>query len=109
MHTQTVIFQSLTLEQLVDAIRPMIRHELAQAQLAIVPAQPLADKLVTVPEAAALLNVSVATIHEHKRLGRLAYCKIGGRTYFKHSDLLAAGTREQRTVKPARTKGKPPS
>lgn len=106
---QTIITQGFTLEQLLEAMRPVIRHELAQVQPATGPAQPLAEELLTVLQAAALLDVSVATIHEHKRLGRLGYSKIGGRTYFRRSDLLAAGTREQRTVKPARTKGKPPS
>jgi Helix-turn-helix domain len=108
MQQLTIITQGFTLEQLLDAMRPIIRHELAQAQPAVL-AQPLAEELLTVPQAAALLDISVAGIHEHKRRGRLAFTKIGGRTYFKRSDLLAAGTREQRTVKPARTKGKPPN
>lgn len=101
---QTIIIQGFTLEQLLDAMRPMIRHELAQAQPAAGPAQPLAEELLTVPQAAALLDVSVATIHQHKRLGRLGYTKIGGRTYFKRSDVMAAGTRHQRSEKPARAK-----
>lgn len=106
---QTIIIQGLTLEQLLDAMRPMIRYELTQHQPVIALAQSLVEELLTVPQAAALLDVSVATIHEHKRLGRIAFRKIGGRTYFERSSLLAAGTCHQRTVKPARIRGKPPN
>jgi len=100
---------SLTLEQLLDAMRPMIRHELAQVQPVMSPAQPLAEELLTVQQAAQLLDVSVATVHEWKRRGVLTYRKVGGRVYLGRADVLAAGTREQRTVKPGRAKSKPPA
>ncbi|MBJ6141791.1 helix-turn-helix domain-containing protein [Hymenobacter sp. BT559] len=47
-------------------------------------------------QAATLLDVCVATIHEWKRRGLLGYQKIGGRTYLRRSDILAVGTRHQR-------------
>ncbi|WP_151088046.1 helix-turn-helix domain-containing protein [Hymenobacter baengnokdamensis] len=106
---QTIITQGFTLEQLLEAMRPMIRHELAQAQPAAPTAGSAADELLTVQQAASLLDVCVATIHEWKRRGVLVYSKIGGRTYLKRSEVLAAGSREQRTVKPSRAKGKPPA
>jgi excisionase family DNA binding protein len=106
---QTIITQGFTLEQLLDAMRPMIRHELAQVQPAVGLVQPLAEEPLTIRAAAELLGVSVATLHEWKRRGILPYFKLGGRAYLKRSDVLAAGTCEQRTVKPARTKGKPPN
>jgi len=104
MHT--IITQGFTLEQLLEAMRPIIRHELAHAQTAPAVAPASTDDLLTVQQAAALLDVSVATIHEWKRRGLLPYTKLGGRTYLKSADVLAAGTREQRTAKPSRTKGK---
>ena len=106
---QTIITQGFTLEQLLDAMRPVIRHELALAQPAAVPAQQSDEDPLTVRAAAGVLRVSVATVHEWKRRGLLPYFKLGGRVYLRRSDVLAAGTREQRTVKPARTKGKPPN
>lgn len=107
---QTIITQGVAYQQLLDDLRALVRHELTQAQ----PAAPAgaatpADELLTVQQAAQLLDVSVATIHEHKRTGKLPYTKLGGRTYLKRSDLLSAGTREQRTVKPARAKGYTPT
>lgn len=104
---QTIITQGFTLEQLLEAIRPVIRHELNQAQSAAPATAPLVDELLTVPQAAALLNVSVATVHEWKRRGLLPYTKIGGRSYLQRSNVLAAGTREQRTQKPSRVKNRP--
>lgn len=106
----TIFIQGFTLEQLLEAFRPIIRHELAQVQPTLPSgAAAPADELLTVQQAAQLLDVSVATIHEHKRTGKLPYTKLGGRTYLKRSDLLSAGTREQRTVKSARTKGHSPT
>lgn len=104
---QTIITQGVAYQQLLDDLRAMIRHEMAQSQPAASSApQPLADELLTVPQAAELLNVCVATIHEWKRRGVLTYRKIGSRAYLNRADVLAAGTQQQRSVKPSRTKGK---
>jgi len=90
-------------QRLLDDMRALVRHEL-QAQPAIATTTLAADELLTVQQAAILLDVSVATIHEHKRTGKLPYQKLGGRAYLKRSDLLNAGTYEQRSVKPTRIK-----
>jgi excisionase family DNA binding protein len=104
---QTIITQGVGYQQLLDDMRALIRHEMAQAQpIASLMQQPAADELLTVQQAAELLNVCVATVHEWKRRGVLVYRKIGGRAYLNRSDVLAAGTQQQRTVKPSRPKGK---
>jgi DNA-directed RNA polymerase specialized sigma24 family protein len=46
--------------------------------------------LLNVREAAALLHVSVATIHAWKRRGLLAYRKVSTRTYFERAAVLEA-------------------
>lgn len=104
MLMQTIITQGVAYQQLLDDLRALMRHELAQAPPAAPQAGP-ADELLTVQQAATLLAVSVSTIHEWKRRGLLPYTKLGGRAYLKNSDVLAAGTREQRTAKPSRSKG----
>lgn len=105
---QTIITQGIAYQQLLDDMRAMIRHEMAQTQpvASATQQQQPADELLTVQQAAYLLDVSVATIHEHKRTGKLPYQKLGGRTYLKRSDLLNAGSHEQRSTKPARAKGR---
>lgn len=105
---QTIITQGVAYQQLLDDMRAMIRHEMAQAQPSASAAQQQpADELLTVQQAAELLDVCVATVHEWKRRGVLAFRKIGGRTYLNRADVLAAGSREQRTAKPSRHKNKP--
>lgn len=106
---QTIITQGVAYQQLLDDLRALVRHEIAQAQQPAPTGAPVADDLLTVQQAAALLDVSVATCHEWKRRGILPYRKVGGRAYLSRADVLAAGSREQRTVKPARAKGRPPA
>lgn len=104
---QTIITQGIAYQQLLDDLRALIRHEVAQTQQAAgTTQQAAADELLTVQQAAELLDVCVATVHEWKRRGVLAFRKIGGRAYLNRADVLAAGTQQQRTVKPSRNKGK---
>ncbi|TDN38261.1 DNA-binding protein [Hymenobacter sp. UV11] len=91
-------------QQLLEDLRNIVRHEMQSAPAAAVTQQPAGDELLTIKQAAELLDVCVASIHEHKRTGKLPYQKIGGRSYIRRSDVLAAGTQHQRTAKPARTK-----
>ena len=65
-------------------------------------------ELLTVREAAQLLDVCQQTIHDWKRRGMLPYHKLGGRTYIKRADLLQALQGHQRTAKPARREVKRP-
>ena len=105
---ETIITQGVSYQQLLDDVRALIRHEITQAGSAMpVGGAPAAEELLTVQGAAALLNVCVATVHEWKRRGLLAYTKLGGRAYLKRADVLAAGTAQLRTQKPARPKHKP--
>lgn len=103
-----ITMQGVEYRQLLDDMRALIRHEMAQAS-AVAPAAgaPAAEELLTVQAAAALLNVCVATVHEWKRRGLLAYTKLGGRAYLKRADVLAAGTSQLRTHKPARRRNNP--
>jgi DNA-directed RNA polymerase specialized sigma24 family protein len=101
----TVIIQGFTREQLLEDVRALIRFELSQAKpTAEEVSQAAGDDLLTIKQAAELLDVCVATVHEYKRRGILSYQKLAGRTYIKRSAVLAAGTQHQRSVKPARLK-----
>jgi hypothetical protein len=100
-----IITQGVEYQQLLDDLRALIRHEMSLAKpSASESQQPASDDLLTIKQAAELLDVCVATVHEHKRRGLLVYQKLGGRTYIKRSDVLAAGSREQRSQKPARAR-----
>jgi excisionase family DNA binding protein len=95
----TVITCGVGYPQLLDDLRAIIRHEVGQAQAAATPAPATEEELLTVRQAATLLDVCVATIHEWKRRGLLAYTRLGGRVYLKKAEVLSAGTRCRRSGK----------
>lgn len=83
-----------------EKLWPRILFELNKR--AETPAPTEAEELLTVREAADLLDVCQQTVHDWKRRGMLPYHKMGGRTYLKRADLLNALQSHQRTVKPSR-------
>jgi excisionase family DNA binding protein len=46
--------------------------------------------ILNVPEAAALLRISVRTLREHVSARRLPVCRLGGRLLFRREALLSA-------------------
>lgn len=97
---QTVITSGVAYTQLLEDMRAMIRHELnlTQAATAPVPASET-EELLTIKQAAALLDVCPQTVHDWKRRGLVPYHKMGGRTYLKKADVLTALQSQQRTTK----------
>ncbi|MDF7810929.1 helix-turn-helix domain-containing protein [Hymenobacter sp. YC55] len=98
---QTVITSGVAYAQLLEDLRALIRHELNLTQATGTAAAPAseAEELLTIRQAATLLDVCPQTVHEWKRRGLLPYHKMGGRTYLKKTDVLAALTGAQRTHK----------
>jgi excisionase family DNA binding protein len=94
---QTIITQGVGYPQLLDDLRAIIRHEVSQA--AAPPAPTAEEELLTVRQAATLLDVCVATVHQWKRLGLLGYIRLGGRVYLKKREVLSAGTKCRRSRK----------
>lgn len=96
----TILTSGVDYAQFFDDLRAVIRHEIKQAGAA--PAAPATDaepELLTVEQAAALLDVTEHTIHEWKRRGLLPFLKLGSRTYFKRAELLASLQNQQRSLK----------
>ena len=83
-------------------LRALLRHEITLLFTATAAPSTSAaadDELLTIDQAAQLLDVCRQTIHEWKRRGLLPYHKMGKRTYFKKSDLLGSLHRHERTRK----------
>ena len=100
---QSIIPVGVAYPQWLEDLRAVIRHELHNvAPAAPATGTPPADKLLSIREAAEMLGVTVQTIHEHKRLGRLAYHKLGSRSYIKRSDIISALQGYQRSEKPGK-------
>ena len=96
-----VITTGITPAELIELLRPMVRHELQQASV-VAPAAPVTEEVLTLKQAAELLDVSQHTIHDWKRRGLLPFFKIGGRTYFKRAEIVAGLQSQQRTLKAGR-------
>jgi excisionase family DNA binding protein len=100
---QQFFLTGLEYNQLLADMRALVRDEVAQVTQATYPAGgPDKEQLLTILEAAKLLDVCPQTIHEWKRRGLLVFSKLGNRTYIKRSDLLAALQGQKRSFKPAR-------
>ena len=100
---QAIILTGDTYAQLIEDVRAVVRHELHHhAPTAPVGNTPPADELLSIREAATLLGVTVQTVHEHKRMGRLPYHKLGSRSYIKRGDIMAALQGHQRSEKPGK-------
>lgn len=99
---QAVIPVGVEYAQLLEDVRAVVRHELnshtpTAASAAAGPT--LGEELLTVREAAQVLDVTVQTVHDWKRRGMLKYHKLGSRTYIKKADVLAALNGHQRSTK----------
>jgi excisionase family DNA binding protein len=96
---QQVILSGVLYTQLLEDLRALVRGEVQSTLSAPASKEPEAEQLLTVREAAAMLDVCLQTVHEWKRKGLLCYYKIGGRTYLKRHEVLAALQGQRRSVK----------
>lgn len=99
MPMQAVIPVGVDYAQLLEDVRAVVRHELNQHAPLAAPPTPQAEELLTVQEAARLLDVTMQTVHDWKRRGLLKYHKLGSRTYIKRADVVAALSGHQRQAK----------
>lgn len=77
--------------QLIENVRAVVQYELSQKQNA--PALPEAaenERLLTAQQTADLLGICRQTVFDYAKRGLLAAHRLGGRTYFKHGEVLAA-------------------
>ena len=104
---EAIIPVGVAYAQLLEDVRAVVRHELShRAPTVTVEATPPADELLSIREAAAMLRVTVQTVHEWKRRGMLKYHKLGSRSYLKRADVLGALKGHQRMTKNAKGAGK---
>ena len=86
-----IITAGVGYDDLLADVRAVVLSAL-QAHTPTAPAAPVGEveQVLDVHQAAALLGVTWQTVHEWKRRGLLPFNKLGGRTYFKRSEVLAA-------------------
>lgn len=103
---EPVLLTPVPYAQLLEDLRAIFRHETNQRPASAGPLDTPATDLLTVQEAAEMLDVCPQTVHEWKRRGLLTYHKMGRRTYLKRAEVLAALQTEQRTVKTKKGTGR---
>jgi len=90
-----MILTPVPVAELMAQMRDIVRDELQQQQR-----NDLAEKLLTAQETADLLRVSLVTIWQWEKQGRITKHTLGGRTYFKYSEIMASLETLQRYRKP---------
>lgn len=88
----TVKLEAGQRQQLCDEIVSAILAKMPVAQFT----EP--DRKLTRAEAAKALHVTEVTIDEYRRNGLLPFQKLGARVFFKHSDIVNAGTKARRHI-----------
>jgi excisionase family DNA binding protein len=97
-----LILSPIELEAFMEAFRVIVRDELQHQHQT-----EKSDELLTAKEAAALLKISLVTLWQWEKAGRVKKHKIGSRVYFKHSEIMASIENLQPYVKPNMRRAKP--
>ena len=90
-----LILSPIELEAFMEAFRAIVRDELQHQHQS-----EKSDELLTAKEAAAMLKISLVTLWQWEKAGRVKKHKIGSRVYFKHSEIMAGMDCLQRYEKP---------
>ena len=76
-----VVFLSLSMEELKDAIRDVVKQELNHKK---------AKELMTFKETCELLNISASCLNQWKASNKIPYKKLGKRVFFLRSEVVEA-------------------
>ncbi|MFD0977844.1 helix-turn-helix domain-containing protein [Salinimicrobium gaetbulicola] len=74
-----------TPEDLINELRAVFQKELEQIKEHFTPKQP--EELLTREEVAKLLKIDISSVHNWSKKGTLKRHAIGGRVYFKRSEI----------------------
>ena len=79
-----IFLQGITLEQLAEALKPLVQPN--------APVQPTSteDDLLSRDEVCTLLKISLTTLNNYTRAGKLQKHCIGNRVLYKRSEVLAS-------------------
>ena len=76
-----VVFLSLSMEELKDAIRDVVKQELNHKK---------EKELMTFKETCELLNISASCLNQWKASNKIPYKKLGKRVFFLRSEVVEA-------------------
>ena len=87
MNNQT-IFTCIPIEDFTDLISSAIRRELSLFLKAS--EKPKDEELIKIEAVCKMLNVSKVTVWTWKKTGKIPFYRLGGRIYYKRSEILEA-------------------
>jgi len=80
-----MILTTVPLAEIMEQMRVIVREELQNQNKS-----ELAEKLLNSKEAAALLRITLVTLWQWEKDNRIVKYTLGGRAYFKYSELMAS-------------------
>ncbi len=83
MSTNTILLQNVSQEELKELIRQSVREEIQ----AFSPPQRKENEYLTRKEVKELLKISLPTLNEHTKTGKLKGYRIGGRVLYLRNDI----------------------
>ena len=84
MNTQ-IFLNGITIEQLADALKPLLQPQKAENQSA-----QSEEELLTRVEVCKLLSINKTTLWKHTKSGKLKSLGLGNRVYYKKCEVLQA-------------------
>lgn len=88
MNLQSIILQNVSSEDLKQIISEVVEEKLIKFQ----PQQTKSNKYLTRKEVSVLLNISLPTLNEYTKSGKIKGRRIGGRVLYLESDIEKALT-----------------
>jgi excisionase family DNA binding protein len=88
MKNSATLVDNVNADELLQAIRAIVREELEEIKLNFQPKQP--EEYLTRAEVVKLLKIDLSTVHNWAKKGKLLRYGIGNRVYFKRSEIEEA-------------------
>lgn len=88
MKSKATLVENVIAEELLQAIRDIVREELEELKVNFQPKEP--EEYLTRAEVSSLLKIDIGTVHNWSKSGKLTRYGIGNRVYYKRSDIEEA-------------------
>jgi hypothetical protein len=88
MQRNSVLLESLTVEQLQQIIGTSVKNGIQQLQKDLQPLQP--NEYLTRQEVAKMFSIDISSVNNWSKNGKLKPLGMGGRVYFLRSDVEAS-------------------
>jgi excisionase family DNA binding protein len=85
---ENVVLFPISLAELTNQIENSVKKAISSITINIPKAEKPEDRLITRKELSELLDISLVTIHQRMKDGKLPFYKNGRRVYFKYDEVI---------------------